>query len=59
MLDDLDHDTTVDLSTSYMGLSLRTPLVASPGPLTGRLEPLQALEDNSIAAVVLPSLFAE
>jgi dihydroorotate dehydrogenase (fumarate) len=54
-----DVTTAVDLSTTYLGLPLRTPLVASPGPLTGRLEPLQALEDNGIAAVVLPSLFEE
>jgi dihydroorotate dehydrogenase (fumarate) len=59
MTQSIDAGTAVDLSTTYMGLSLRTPLVASPGPLTGRLEPLQALEDNGIAAVVLPSLFEE
>lgn len=49
----------MDLSTSYLGLSLRSPLVASSGPLTGRLPSLRALEDNGIAAVVLPSLFEE
>ena len=56
---DVDTTTGVDLSTTYLGLRLRTPLVASAGPLTGRLEPLRALEDNGIAAVVLPSLFEE
>jgi dihydroorotate dehydrogenase (fumarate) len=59
MTQSMQRETAVDLSTTYMGLQLRTPLVASPGPLTGRLEPLQALEDNGIAAVVLPSLFEE
>lgn len=59
MTQSVDRATDVDLSTKYMGLQLRTPLVASPGPLTGRLEPLQALEDNGISAVVLPSLFEE
>ncbi len=54
-----DVTAAVDLSTTYMGLQLRTPIVASPGPLTGRLEPLQALEDNGVSAVVLPSLFEE
>jgi dihydroorotate dehydrogenase (fumarate) len=61
-VDQVDGDASrpgVDLSTTYMGLSLRTPLVASSGPLTGRLEPLEALERNGISAVVLPSLFEE
>jgi dihydroorotate dehydrogenase (fumarate) len=49
----------MELSTSYLGLSLRSPLVASSGPLTGRIHTLQALEDAGIAAVVLPSLFEE
>ena len=50
---------TVDLTTSYLGLSLRGPIVASASPLTGNLESLHALEDAGIAAVVLPSLFEE
>lgn len=50
---------TVDLSTSYLGLSLRGPIVASASPLTGNLDSLRALEDAGIAAVVLPSLFEE
>lgn len=49
----------MDLSTAYLGLPLRSPIVASSGPLTGRLEPLRQLEDAGIAAVVLPSLFEE
>lgn len=49
----------MDLSTTYLGLGLRSPIVASAGPLTGRLETLRALEDAGIAAVVLPSLFEE
>lgn len=48
-----------DLSTTYLGLSLRTPLVASPSPLTGRIASLQRLEEAGAAAVVLPSLFGE
>lgn len=50
---------TVDLSTSYLGLSLRGPIVASASPLTGNLDSLRALEEAGIAAVVLPSLFEE
>ncbi len=50
---------TVDLSTSYLGLSLRGPIVASASPLTGDLDSLRALEGAGVAAVVLPSLFEE
>jgi dihydroorotate dehydrogenase (fumarate) len=49
----------VDLSTTYLGLQLRSPLVASSGPLTARIDTLRALEQAGIAAVVLPSLFEE
>ena len=48
-----------DLSTTYLGLPLRSPLVASSGPLTARVDSLRALEQAGIAAVVLPSLFEE
>jgi len=49
----------MDLSTTYMGLQLRSPLVASAGPLTSRTDSLLALEHAGVAAVVLPSLFEE
>ncbi|HSK24909.1 MAG TPA: dihydroorotate dehydrogenase-like protein [Egicoccus sp.] len=49
----------MDLSTRYLGLHLRSPLVASSGPFTGRIDRLRDLEDAGIAAVVLPSLFEE
>jgi dihydroorotate dehydrogenase (fumarate) len=51
--------TAFDLSTTYLGLPLRSPLVASSGPLTSRIDSLRALERAGIAAVVLPSLFEE
>jgi dihydroorotate dehydrogenase (fumarate) len=50
---------TTTLTTTYMGMQLPHPLVASAGPLTGRLESLCRLEDAGVAAVVLPSLFEE
>jgi dihydroorotate dehydrogenase (fumarate) len=50
---------TVDLRSSYLGLELGSPLVASPSPLTGELEGLVRLEGAGIGAVVLPSLFEE
>jgi dihydroorotate dehydrogenase (fumarate) len=50
---------TPDLRTTYLGLELSSPLVASASPLTGDLESLRALEEAGAAAVVLPSLFEE
>ena len=50
---------SVDLTTTYLGLSLASPLVASAGPLTGKLDTLAQLEDAGVAAAVLPSLFEE
>jgi len=50
---------SVDLRSDYLGLALRTPLVASSSPLTGSLDGLRRLEDAGAAAVVLPSLFEE
>ena len=48
-----------DLSTDYMGLRLRSPLVASASPLTADLPSLLLLQEAGAGAVVLPSLFAE
>jgi dihydroorotate dehydrogenase (fumarate) len=48
-----------DLRTRYLGLELRSPLVASSSPLTGTLDGLQRLEAAGAGAVVLPSLFEE
>ena len=49
----------MDLATTYLGLDLRNPLIASASPLTGTLDGLRRLEDAGAAAVVLPSLFEE
>lgn len=48
-----------DLRTTYLGLELASPLVASASPLTGDLSSLRALVEAGAAAVVLPSLFEE
>lgn len=48
-----------DLRTNYMGLDLRTPLVASPSPFAENLDKLRMLEDAGIGAVVMHSLFEE
>jgi dihydroorotate dehydrogenase (fumarate) len=50
---------TVDLRTRYLGLELRSPLVASPSPLTRDPDTARQLVDAGAAALVLPSLFEE
>jgi dihydroorotate dehydrogenase (fumarate) len=47
------------LASTYLGLELRSPIVASPSPITGRIESLLRLEEAGVGAVVLPSLFEE
>lgn len=47
------------LATTYLGLELRSPLVASSSPLTGKLTTARRLEAAGAAAIVLPSLFEE
>ena len=49
----------MDLTTGYLGLKLKNPLVASASPLTSDLGNLRRLEDCGAAAVVLPSIFEE
>ena len=48
-----------DLSTSYLGLSLKNPLVVSPSPLCEDLGAIRKMEDAGASAVVLHSLFEE
>jgi len=48
-----------DLSTRYLGLTLRNPLVASASPLCEALDNIRRMEDAGAAAVVLHSLFEE
>ena len=49
----------MDLSTNYMGLALRNPLVASPSPLSYTLDGVRRLADGGVGAIVLFSLFEE
>lgn len=48
-----------DLRTTYLGLELPHPVVASSSPLTGTIDGIRRLEDAGAAAIVLPSLFEE
>ena len=49
----------IDLSTQYLGLKLKNPLVASASPLSKKVDTVKKLEDAGIGAVVMYSLFEE
>src|SRR5713101_1637172 len=48
-----------DLTTTYLGLSLKSPLVASASPLSRKLDTARHLEDAGASAIVMYSLFEE
>lgn len=50
---------SVNLSTTYLGLPLKNPLVASASPLSRTADGVRQLEDAGVSAIVLHSLFAE
>src|SRR6478672_6243058 len=50
---------SVDLSTTYLGLSLANPFITGASPLTDHLDTVRRLEDAGCAAIVLHSLFEE
>jgi dihydroorotate dehydrogenase (fumarate) len=49
----------MDLSTSYLGLKLKNPVVASASPLTAELDSIKKLADAGVGAITLHSLFEE
>src|ERR1035437_4929721 len=49
----------MDLTTTYMGLNLKNPLVPSASPLSRTLDCVRQLEDAGAAAITLYSLFEE
>src|SRR3974377_376747 len=49
----------IDLTTNYLGLHLKNPVVVSPSPLTEKLENFPRLEDAGASAIVMYSLFEE
>ncbi|WP_454227912.1 dihydroorotate dehydrogenase-like protein [Propioniciclava flava] len=49
----------MDLTTTYLGLELKHPVVASAGPLSQTLDGVKGLADGGASAVVLYSLFEE
>jgi dihydroorotate dehydrogenase (fumarate) len=48
-----------DLSTTYLGITLRNPLVPSASPLSRDLDTPRRLEENGASAIVMESLFEE
>src|SRR5215831_18736956 len=49
----------MDLSTNYLGLKLRSPLVPSASPLSEELDKIRQMEQAGAGAIVLHSLFEE
>ena len=49
----------MSLTTQYLGLTLKNPIVASASPLNNSVDNLRELEDAGAGAIVLPSLFQE
>src|SRR6266571_3942356 len=48
-----------DLTTTYLGLQLKNPLVASASPLSKKMDSVRRIEDAGAAALVMYSLFEE
>src|SRR5436189_6428948 len=51
--------THMDLTTTYMGMALRTPLVPSASPLSEKIDNIKRMEDAGASAVGFHSLFEE
>jgi dihydroorotate dehydrogenase (fumarate) len=49
----------MELTTTYLGLELKNPIIAGASPLTASLESIKRLEEHGAAAVVMHSLFEE
>lgn len=49
----------VDLSTNYLGIQLKNPLVASASPLAQKVETAQQIVKAGVSAIVMHSLFEE
>src|ERR1700733_4889867 len=49
----------IDVSTTYLGLKLKSPIVVSSTPISESIDNVRRLEDSGAAAIVLTSLFEE
>src|SRR6476619_5457803 len=54
-----DRNKIMSLSTNYLGLVLKNPIVASSSPLSHTVDSMRRLEDAGASAVVMYSLFEE
>lgn len=45
-----------DLTTNYLGIKLKNPLVVSPSPLCDNIDNIKRMEDRGASAIVLHSL---
>jgi dihydroorotate dehydrogenase (fumarate) len=48
-----------DLTTTYLGLALKNPIVAAASPLSKKIETVQKLDEAGVGAIVMYSLFEE
>jgi len=55
----LKVENKMDLTTRYLGLELKNPIVVSPSPLSEQIDSVKRMEDAGAAAVALHSLFEE
>ena len=55
----IDLSKTIDISTTYLGMTLKSPLVASSSPMCEHVDNIRRMEDAGAGAVVLHSLFEE
>ena len=49
----------MDITTTYLGLKLKSPIVPSAGPLSEKISNIREMEDAGAGAVVLYSIFEE
>ena len=49
----------MDLTTKYLGLNLKNPIIAGASPLSNNVDTVKLLEDKGAAAVVMYSLFED
>ena len=49
----------MDITTTYLGLKLKSPIVSSAGPLSEKISNIREMEDAGAGAVVLYSIFEE
>jgi len=49
----------MDLTTNFMGLTLKNPIIPSASPLSKELDSVKSLEDSGASAIIVYSLFEE